>query len=76
MPCRQELLQLPALVGESERSVFESVFQGMDKDDDRAITVHEFASYLRQQGVGAEDTPSAAQDGRTALGSDPLRVMD
>ena len=44
----QKLLQLPARVGDTERTAFERVFQGMDVDDDDHITMAEFASFLRR----------------------------
>lgn len=40
------LLQLPQRVSDDERDVFEAVFQGMDQDDDRAITSEEFVAYF------------------------------
>ena len=40
------LLQLPQRIGDGERDVFETVFQGMDQDDDRAITSEEFVAYF------------------------------
>ena len=64
-PELQVLLGLPARVGDEQRDVFESVFQGMDTDDDRSITVEELALYLRRQGRGSATTTADSGGGST-----------
>jgi hypothetical protein len=56
-----EILQLPQKVGDEDRDAFEGVFQQMDRDDDREVTVEEFVGYLSAyrgatapSGTGAE----------------------
>jgi hypothetical protein len=44
------LLQLPARVKENDRAAFEAVFQGMDVDDDRAVTAEEFVGFVVARG--------------------------
>jgi hypothetical protein len=34
-------------VGDEQRTMFERVFQGMDVNDDRSVSLDEFATYLR-----------------------------
>ena len=55
----RELLNLPAYVGDGERDMFESVFQGMDVDDDRCVTVEEFVRYLSQAAAVGVPQPQA-----------------
>ena len=73
-PGLQDLLELPAKVGDDQRAVFEGVFQGMDRDDDRSISLPEFAAFLRRahgQPVASEvddvATATAASLGEAAL---------
>ena len=46
----RSLLQLPARVKENDRAAFEAVFQGMDVDDDRAVTAEEFVGFVLARG--------------------------
>ena len=57
----RELLVLPAHVGDGERDIFEAVFQGMDVDDDRCITVEEFVRYIGNTVAAVEGPQSQVQ---------------
>ena len=61
----QALLGLPAKIGDDQRSGFEVVFQGMDKNDNRSITLPEFAAFLRCHNT-ASTFSFAGLDGRLA----------
>jgi Ca2+-binding EF-hand superfamily protein len=71
------LLQLPQRVGDDERDVFEAVFQGMDQDDDRAITSEEFVAFFMS--FKSEFERAATPDSRpstAATSSDLLALAD
>ena len=45
-PDLAKLMGLPEHVGDQQRDVFEKIFQSMDEDDDREITLEEFMHYF------------------------------
>ena len=66
----RELLHLPKKIGDGERELFEAVFQGIDANDDRSVSVEEFVQYLGRMQAGEIDLPevlsvSAQADGQT-----------
>lgn len=51
----QAMLSLPAHISDGQRGLFESVFQAMDTDGDREVSLDEFVGYLAaQQQSGGE----------------------
>lgn len=73
LACRREprvaeLLGIISLTQESERDVFESIFQGMDTDNDRAITLNELQTYFAAPEVRKAIAAAAAlKDGPPLL---------
>ena len=58
-------LQLPDHIGDEDRAAFEAVFQGMDVNDNRAVTEDEFVAFMSQSVASAFaglPTPSLEQD--------------
>jgi hypothetical protein len=71
----QELLELPAHIGDDQRTVFEAVFQRMDKDDGRSITLQEFAEFVRRAHSDHNADTAAAELALTDLDVADLDVQ-
>jgi Ca2+-binding EF-hand superfamily protein len=72
----QEMLQLPARVQESQREAFERVFQGMDRDNDREVTVTEFVRFVTRTQRAAEPEDGAAARNQPQVASQPTQAAE
>lgn len=68
----RDLLGLPPSVQQEDEShvIFERVFQAMDADDDRSITLSEFAAYIAQNLPATHGVGTAADSVTTSNGFD------
>lgn len=67
----RQLLNMPAKIHDTDREDFEKVFQGMDIDDDRAVSLEEFeqyiTTYMSKSGVQDSRSIPDAQGTRSSL---------